>query len=684
MSATLAARRAELSLETKRLSWTAAIVVGTSLLHWPTLSAWMPALLLAAIAWRFGIAVLRWREPPRVVHRLLAVAALVGVLTQYRTLNGVEAGSALLVVMVALKFLECRSQRDQLVLIMISYFLLFASLLADRGPLAAAYVLVLVWVTTVALIQIGRRGEFLPYRTTGLLSGRLLLHALPVMLALFVLFPRLPGPLWGLPGSTSSGATGLDDTMSPGDITNLGLSDEIAFRVAFESTVPRANDLYWRGPSLTNFNGRTWSMLQGMRRGERVADTVEYRGEPTTYRVMLEPNRRNWAFALDMPRRWSDDRSLRMSSDYHLGTFFGAPRARRLDYRVTSYVDYSAREPLTEGEREVFRALPPGSSPRARALAESWLGDRPSGSAIVERAMEYLRSQPFQYTLTPPALGSQPVDEFLFETREGFCEHYASALTVLLRAAGLPARVVMGYQGGELNPMGNYYIVRQSDAHAWTEVWLEDEGWIRVDGVAAVAPERVALGFDGSTVGADSIAAASRVALGRQAALIWDALNTRWQAWVIGYGPELQRTLLASLGFENLRRMQRSALLLVLAVAATVTLLFGLSLYLSWQQRRRIPVDAAARCFAVFVRHLKRLEVPARAPSEGPRAYAERASLTLPGVAERIRAVVDLYVRARYEPDADGAALAHLEAEVAAFRALGAGVLTPRRSTPAS
>jgi hypothetical protein len=296
--------------------------------------------------------------------------------------------------------------------------------------------------------------------------------------------------------------------------------------------------------------------------------------------------------------------------------------------------------------------------------------------------MEYLRSQPFQYTLTPPALGSQPVDEFLFETREGFCEHYASALTVLLRAAGLPARVVMGYQGGELNSVGGYYIVRQSDAHAWTEVWLEDEGWTRVDGVAAVAPERVALGFGQSSAGAAATATALRSGLGRRAALLWDALNTRWQAWVIGYGPDLQRTLLESLGFDNLRRVQRSAVLLVLAVAATVTLLLCLGVYLAWRQRRRAPIDAAARCFAAFVRHLKRLQVPARAPSEGPRAYAERASRALPSLAERIRSIVDLYVRARYEPDADGTALACLEAEVAALRS--GSSFTPPRSTPAS
>ena len=667
MTVALTAYRAEWSLETKRLLWTACIVVGASVPHWATLAPWMPALLAVAVAWRFGIALLGWPMPPRVVRLALAVGAFFAVLFQYRTLNGIEAGSALLVVMVALKFLESRNQRDQLVLLMISYFSIFASVLDERGPLTAAYMVLLVWLTTVALIQIGRRGEFLPYRATGLLSGRLLLHSLPVMIALFVLFPRLPGPLWGIPGSTSSGATGLNDTMSPGDITNLGLSDEIAFRVEFDDRPPRANDLYWRGPSLTNFNGRTWSMPEGMRR--RVEATIEYRGEPTSYRVGLEPTGRNWVFALDMPRVPADG-SLRMGSDYQLLAPLGGVRPRRLDYRVTSHVDYSAREPLTQAERDVFRALPPGSNPRARALADGWRADAPSAATVIERAMEYLRSQPFEYTLTPPALGAHPVDEFLFETREGFCEHYASALTFLLRAAGLPARVVMGYQGGELNALGGYYIVRQSDAHAWTEVWLEDEGWIRVDAVEAVAPERVAFGIDGvGGGGATAAAAAWRARWSRPIALFWDAVNTRWRDWIVGYGPELQRALLERLGFEGLRRAQRSAVLLALAVAATVTLLLGLNVYLKWRQRQRAPVDAAARCFAAFVRELARLDVPSRAPAEGPRAYAERAAGALPHVAGKIRAVADLYLRARYEPDADGAALTDLSAAVASFRA---------------
>jgi transglutaminase-like putative cysteine protease len=660
--------RRDLPLETKRLLWTAAIVVGTSLPHWSTLPAWIPMLLCAAVISRFAVNLYAWPMVPRAVRLGLALATFFAVLSTYRTLNGVEAGSALLVVMVALKFLESRSQRDELVLVMISYFLMFASMLTERSPVTAIYIVLLVWLTTVALLQIGRRGQLLANRKTAATSARLLLHAFPIMVVLFVFFPRLPGSLWAMPGSTSSGATGLSDTMSPGDITNLGLSDEIAFRVAFDGQPPRASALYWRGPSLTQFNGRTWSVPQGARRGERVAAFTEFRGEPTHYRVMLEPNGRNWAFALDMPERWSGDNSLRMGSDYQLGTFFGPPRTQRLDYNVTSYVEYSAREPLTPREIEAFRMLPADSSPRARALVASWLVDSPGGAEIVTRAMDWLRSQPFEYTLTPPALGAQPVDEFLFETREGFCEHYASALTVLLRAAGLPARVVLGYQGGELNTIGGYYVVRQSDAHAWTEVWLEDDGWVRVDGVAAVAPERVALGFS-SQRRSGFVGAALRTGWLRQIEFLWDAANTRWQAWVIGYGPEVQRALLERLGFDGLRRTQRQGVLLALAGVATVGLLLGLSAYLRWRQHRRAPIDRAARCFAEFVSELKRRAVPPRTPTEGPRVYAERAARALPQQELRIRAVATLYLTARYEPDADGAALLQLEQEVAALRA---------------
>jgi transglutaminase-like putative cysteine protease len=652
--------------ETGRLLWTAVIVVGASLPHWSALPVWMPVLLLGCVAWRLLAAVGGWRPAGRAVRLLLALIVFAAVVLRYRTVNGVAAGSALLVVMVALKFVESRQDRDQIVLIMIAYFLMFASLPTERSPLTGVYLLVLVWLTTVGLLQIGRRGPLLPARATARLAGRLLLLSLPFAVALFVLFPRLPGPLWAIPGSTSSGASGLSDTMSPGDITELGLSDEVAFRVQFTTAPPAPSELYWRGPVMSDFDGRTWSMSPGMRRN--VANTIEYKGTPTEYRVMLEPNDRGWAFALDMPQTWSGEPGLRMGSDYQLGVFFGRGRGRRLDYHVRSFPQYVAREPLSEREQRQFRRLPPDSSPRTRALVATWLTDGPTPEQIIERAMDYLRSQPFQYTLTPPKLGAQPVDEFLFDTREGFCEHYASAFAVMMRAAGLPARVVTGYQGGELNSLGEYYIIRQSEAHAWTEVWLGDRGWVRVDPIVAVAPERVTIGsWRGSLAGGTQPGTAfGRLRWIRYASLLWDAGRTYWNAWVVGYGPELQRALLESLGLTT-TRSQRWTTLMLLAVAATVTLLLALALYLAWARGHGRPADPAARSFALFTRRLTRRKVAPRRPAEAPAAYAARAAAALPGAAAEIAAIAAAYLRARYEPDVDAAALRELRARVKAF-----------------
>jgi len=655
--------------ELARLQWTTAIVAGATLPHWPTLPFWAPLLLGVAIAWRLAIAALEWPVPVRTLRLLLALAAFCAVLFSYRTINGVEAGSALLVVMIALKVLESKGHRDQLVLIMLSYFLLFASLLTPRGPFTAVYLLLLLWLTTVGLLQLSRRGPLLQLRSTGALAGRLLLQSLPLMLALFVLFPRLPGPLWAIQGTSTSATSGLGDTVNPGDITSLALSDEIAFRAQFLSTPPPARDLYWRGPSMTNFDGRTWSMSIGDRRN--VAASVEYLGAPTEYRVMLETTGRNWAFALEMPKLAPDERTLRMGSDYQLRTFPGTPRGTRLDYRLASYTRFRALEPLGEAEREMFRRLPPESSPRTRELVQGWLADNPEPEQLIERGMDYLRSQPFFYTLTPLALREQPVDEFLFDTREGFCEHYASAFTVMMRVAGLPARIVTGYQGGELNGVGGYYIIRQSDAHAWTEVWLEGRGWVRVDPVSAVAPERVALGSWRSALAGERVpgSAFGRLQWVRRALLVWDAAATYWNEWVIGYGPQLQRALLDALGFDGAARAERWSKLLLLCVGATLAGSLLVTLQLAWRRRRRTPVDEAARELAAFTRRLAHLDVAPRAPTEGPAAYAARAESRLPHAAGEIRAIIAAYLRARYERDADLAALAELRTRVSAFRA---------------
>ncbi len=645
-----------------RLVWTAGIAAGATLPHWPSLPIWVPGLLCFSIAWRLGGAIFGWPLPKTLARIGLAIVAFGAVLLQYQTINGLAAGTALLIVMVALKFLESRTARDQLVLIIIAYFLLFASLLVDRGFLMVLYLLGFVWFTTVGLLQLGRHGPLLSNRDMARQAGRLLVQALPIMLILFLLFPRLPGPLWGIPGANMSGRSGLSDSMSPGDITELGLSDAVAFRVDFYNRTPGPNQLYWRGPVLSVFNGRTWSTDgPGMRPG--MTELVEYSGDPIDYRVMLEPHGRRWVFALDMPEQWTDGRDIRMENHYQL------VRTRRsirslFDYEVTSYPEYRTLDTLNETLRGYYMRLPGDSNPETRALGEQWRNETDDPNEIIARALDIFRQEQFFYTLTPPPLGANPADDFLFRTREGFCEHYASAFTVLMRAAGIPARVVTGYQGGELNPLGEYYIIYQSNAHAWTEVWLEGEGWVRVDPTAAVAPDRISLGSSQLASTQAREGALANIPWLRQAVLAWDAAHTYWNAFVIGYGPDLQRALLEALGISRPSWTK----LVTLAAGAVLLASALLTLYLSWSYRRTRARDRSAAVFKDFVRKLERASVKPRATGEGPLDFGARAAAALPAAAEEIDTITRTYVQLRYEPDDGRTALATLRRLVRSFK----------------
>jgi transglutaminase-like putative cysteine protease len=322
-------------------------------------------------------------------------------------------------------------------------------------------------------------------------------------------------------------------------------------------------------------------------------------------------------------------------------------------------------EALDEGDVDLFRRLPTNGNPRTRALVDSFLEDSPDTDTIVARALDVFRQDGFFYTLTPLPLGEHTADEFIFDTQEGFCEHYASAFAIMLRMAGIPTRVVTGYQGGELNSMGDYYIIRQSDAHAWTEIWTPERGWYRVDPIQAVAPGRIAFGsqrisFQGERTIASQI---RRMRWLRRAALAWDAANNFWDDWVIGYGPRLQRSLLEWLGFDRPRWRE----LLVMTVAAATVLTLALAVYLGLRTRRLNARDPAARSFEKFTRRLRQLKVEPMRDGETPSAYARRAAAALPERADPIRAITESYLQARYEPDWKGKALAGLKSRVNAF-----------------
>jgi transglutaminase-like putative cysteine protease len=622
--------------------------------HVTHLPAWVSATLLGAIVWRLGAEQRGWALPPRSFGSVAAVVAALAVFAGYRTLNGLDAGTALLVVMAGLKLFETRAPRDHAVLVFIGYFLCLAALLYEQSFLRLAYTLLVAWLLTAALARVHRPVEantpVRPFR----LAARMLVFGAPLAVVLFLFVPRIEGRFWAVPTPVPRHQTGIDDQMSPGDIAELGLSDEPAFRAWFQGAIPPPELRYWRMLVLEDFDGRRW------RRAVSFADSgqpeVVPGGASYDYRIALEPTEREWLPGLDTVVDWPDGVAARGRGTqlvyFDRQLLERRPVTNRLTYSLRSY-PAAAVMPASLPRDLVARdlALPNGRAPRAREFAASLRLAAGSDRAFIDRVLGTFRQQPFSYTLEPAPLGADPVDEFLFRTREGFCEHYASAFAVLMRAAGIPARVVVGYQGGEFNGYGGYLLVRQSSAHAWNEVWLAGAGWTRVDPTAAVAPERVRRGeLSRELAGEDAPGRLyARFEWLRNIRSAWDAARTVWDDNIVSFDPRRQAGLLAALGLDA-QGWQG----LAIALAAGVTLAsLALGAWLAWELRPRRR-DALEAAFAKVCARLGGAGVPRNA-AEGPVDYARRVARREPRLAAPVIRLVDAYVAARYLPGASDA-----------------------------
>lgn len=640
------------------LAWVLLALGMATLPHVPHLPAWVTALLVAAGAWRWLAQTQRWPLAPRWLRTLIVAAATAAVLFTYQTFNGVQAGTALLVLMAALKLLETRAPRDLSVLVFIAWFLAYASFLRNQTLSQLPLLMASALLTTAALIRVHSGSSTLGGRELARGSGRMLVQAVPLALVLFLLFPRLPGPFWGLQTS-SSARTGLDDQMSPGDVSELTLSDEVAFRVRFTSTPPPPQQRYWRGPVLGETDGRRWRHAYG---SSYPTQSMQGSGTAVEYQITLEPHSRRWVFALDMPTQW-EPTAATLAYDYTL--LASKPVTEVTAWRLQSHPRYVAGADLPASLRAAMLALPAHANPRAVALGREFATRDAEPLAAVRAMLRMFREQPFEYTLQPPKVGSNPTDEFLFSTRQGFCEHYAAAFTTVMRAAGVPARVVTGYQGGEYNPYGGYFIVRQSDAHAWSEIWLAGRGWVRVDPTAAVAPERVNRGLVPALAADESAPGRLRESnrLWGSVTLGWDLVNDFWNERVVRYDTRAQLQLLERLGVRN---PDWRALGYALA-ACFAAFFLALTGWLAWQSRPP-RVDPAARLHGSVLRRLRRRGI-VRQPGEGPVAVLERAAAGAPDLATRLLAIRDLYVALRYGPTPDATALPRLRALVRGLRA---------------
>jgi transglutaminase-like putative cysteine protease len=617
--------------------------------HAPHLPLWADLFVAAVLLWRVLVALRGWRMLPRAARMALTLAAFGGVYASFGRVSGQSAGVALLLVMAALKLTELARRRDLMVMVFLMYFILVTHFLFSQEIWTAAYLIVCAAAITAVLIEANHPGSALPLRTAFGLGGRMVLQALPLMVLIFVLFPRIPGPLWGLPADAGAARSGLSDSMQPGDISALVDSDAVAFRVRFDDAAPPRRERYWRGPVFARFDGRRWQA--GARPPE--AEHAEARLEAPAYRyeVVLEPHRQKWLFAIDLPAGQSLPPDTELGPDQLL--LARREVRERLLYRIESHPRYQLQPRLPEALRRQMLLLPKNYNPRALALAQRWRQEQPDEATIVNAALTLFRSQPFYYTLHPPALGRHSVDEFLFDTRRGFCEHYASSFTVLMRAAGIPARVVTGYQGGERNAVGDYYIVRQSDAHAWSEVWLAGRGWVRVDPTAAVAPQRIERGVGEALLPGGELPGfldpARRGGFRFSLQARWDWLNAQWNRWVLAYGPDLQMQFLRHLGLLSFRDM-------ILALSFSVTLVLGLLGVLILRQALPPPdQDRARRLWRRLQRRLRRAGFE-QAAAEGPQDFVERVVAQRPQLEPALRAALSAYLRLRYlgETDAGG------------------------------
>ena len=603
---------------------------------------WLTLLTLCLYGWRMYLALNRAPLPSRWLVLGVAAVAMLGVWIEYRTLFGRQSGILLLMLFSGLKLLETRSHRDAAVAGFLGFFLIVTNFLYTQTIPIAALACVGLFLLTATLIGFSapQRAVRDNLRTAGLL----LAHAAPAALVLFLLFPRVQGPLWGLPQDAYAGMTGLSETMTPGNLASLAQSDAIAFRAEFLAESPPSALRYWRGPVLWDFDGRTWSIGPNY-----VVDFVAPRGGAATYRyeVVIEPHNRHWLFALEtvatLPER------TRMSHDGQV--ISTSPVRTRLRYELASVI---APEPEPRDSAGTLRRalrVPADANPRATALAAQWRAESANDEAVLARALQFLQRGRYAYTLEPALTGRHSVDDFLFDTREGFCEHFSSAFVFLMRAAGIPSRVVTGYQGGELNPVDNIITVRQSDAHAWAEVFLGSRGWVRIDPTAAAVPGRVESGIARAVPQSAALPLMMRPQLEwlRGVRDRWDAVAHKWNVWVLGYNPERQRELMSLAGIRDADWRTLTAILFSFLGALTLVLLV-------WSLKRLARPDPVQRAWRLFCRKLASRGVE-RAAHEGPRDYAARAARAIPAARTSILRIGALYIGLRYgaQPSASGA-----------------------------
>lgn len=599
-------------------------------------------------------------NPGLLIRAFLIICSFLFLYLSYGAIFGRQSGICMVILMSLLKMFEIKSRRDTHIIVFTNLFLLATHFFQSQQVWISLYVFTAaVFLITLLTSLSDRRGtiKFSQHFTSTL---RLSFFSIPFMLILFILFPRIPGPLWGLPADAFSANSGISEEMSPGSINQLISSSKIAFRVRFEQAPPIHSNLYWRGAVLTNYDGRTWRRDDSPSSASLNIHSESPAENKIRYTVTLEPHNLNWLFSLDHP--------LFNNSSFKINRESMLLRTTK----VTNIIKYSVisdasaiNRSLFVPERKKYLQLPNRLNPKTLQFSSGMFKQAGyQATQYVSNVLQYFRQQDYRYTLSPPKLGENAMDDFLFNTRRGFCEHYASAFVTLMRAAGIPARIVVGYLGGEMNPIDDYMIVRQSDAHAWTEIWLNDH-WLRIDPTAAVSPDRIEKGIRSAGLEQDKLPLflLSNNAFLKQSMYFFDSLQNNWNQWVIGYNQKKQKDFLAHLGLKN---TDASNLILWLVLSMSFAALIVGAFVIRQQQKQSDPVQ---RYYLIFCKKLEKTGFPRRR-NEAALEYQTRLceQTPMPFTETDMTFILSAYRKLRYDKNPDAKLKKDFLKRVKAFR----------------
>ena len=611
---------------------------------------------ILALGWRLSSNSTKLSLPGRGLLFLISVASVSLIFMEHKTLIGLQAGTSFFIVALGLKLLELKRVRDLYLVIFLSFFVATTQFLYTQTLLMGLYVLVVTGLLIVSLISLNAANA-INLVSQFKLSALLIYQAFPIMVLLFLIFPRIATPKFGLVAQDGIAITGLSDTLNPGQISQLSQSAEVAFRVNFEGKVPPRKERYWRGPVFWHTDGQQWTMAEPTPLAQ---NQIQVSGNTYRYTVTLEPHRQKWLFALDTPTEKPFGAS--QTSDLLLVT--AKPITKRRSYTLSSNTQYNTGM-LSNRDRRMGLQLPKPPSHQITNLVKSWRQNNPNPAAIVRQAFNYFHDQEFFYTLSPPLYETDPIESFLFELRRGFCEHYATAFVYLMRAANIPARVVTGYQGGEFNTVGKFLEIRQADAHAWAEIWLRGKGWVRLDPTSAVAPERIEKGIDllvQLATGEISFGSLERSGLSTLIQNIhyaWAAAEHAWHRRIIAYNANLQNNLLSRWNIKNLANR------MVALVGGIALLLLLISLLVL--NNRTMRKDKTIALYQRFCKKLAKRGIT-RTNTEGAGDFAKRAAVALPNLDLKIDEVTQSYQNLRYARETNAEGLKHFSHLVRAFR----------------